>query len=216
MVTVMSEKSKAVKRKKNPQETRRRLLKTAIRLFSKKGFHGVSVDEIVAASKVNKRMVYHYFGSKEDLYREALLEVYGKLEIQEIKVMEAADDPEEVLRQVIANYFHFHSNNPEFVRLLLWENLNNGKAIAKAKRLLSKHPALTGLQKVVERGIEQGVFRPDIDVRQLLLNIIGLSFIYHSNRYTLSQALSMNLASREVQQEGSEAAIRLVLEGIQA
>lgn len=212
----MSEKSKAVKRKKNPQETRRRLLKTAIRLFSRNGFHGVSVDEIVAASKVNKRMVYHYFGSKEDLYREALLEVYSNLEIQEIEVMETQDDPEQVLRQVIANYFQFHSNNPEFVRLLLWENLNNGKAIAKAKRLLSKHPALTGLQKVVERGIEKGVFRPDIDVRQLLLNIIGLSFIYHSNRYTLSQALSMDLASREVQERGSEAAIRLVLEGIQA
>lgn len=212
----MPQKDPPVKRKKNPELTRRRLLRAAIRLFSKKGYHGVSVDEIVRASKVNKRMVYYYFGSKEDLYREALLTVYTRLEVRETEVMHDPEDPEEVLRRIIGNYFDFHRDNPEFVRLLLWENLNNGKALSRDKRLLSKHPALQGLQKVVERGIETGLFRESIDVRHLLLNIIGLSFIYHSNRYTLSQALSMDLDSDSVYRKGREAAVHLVLKGIKA
>lgn len=210
----MPEQDPPVKRKKNPELTRRRLLRAAIRLFSKKGYHGVSVDEIVKASKVNKRMVYYYFGSKEDLYREAILTVYTRLEVRETEVMEDSEDPEAVLRRIIESYFDFHRDNPEFVRLLLWENLNNGKALAREKRLLSKHPALKGLQRVVERGIEKGLFRKSVDVRHLLLNIIGLSFIYHSNRYTLSQALSMNLDSDSVYRDGREAAVKLVMSGI--
>jgi len=203
-----------LKRKKNPGETRRRLLETATHLFAKHGYHGVSVDAIVTATKVNKRMVYHYFGSKENLYRECILTVYLRLEKQEHEVMDKPGNPEEVLKEVIKKYFAFHSSNPEFVRLLLWENLNNGRAIKKVRKFLSKHPALAGLQKVVEEGVEKGVFREDIDVKQLLINIIGLSFIYHSNRHTLSQALSLDLSSEKVQEAGRDAAINLVLNGI--
>lgn len=202
------------KRKKNPRETQSRLLKTAVRLFARHGYHGVSVDAIVSACKVNKRMVYHYFGSKENLYRECLLTVYQRLETQELAVMDNPEDPEKVLTEVIRAYFSFHARNPEFVRLLLWENLNNGKAIAKVKRLLSKHPALSGLRRVLELGVEQKKFRGDIRAEELLIQIIGLSFIYHSNRHTLSQALSLDLASPAVQNRGRDAAIQLVLDGI--
>ena len=60
---------------RNPDRTRRRLLQAAIKLFAKQGFHAVSVDEIVDLAKVNKRMVYHYFGSKDALFEAALVEV---------------------------------------------------------------------------------------------------------------------------------------------
>ena len=60
---------------RNPDRTRRRLLRAAIKLFAQQGFHAVSVDAIVDLAKVNKRMVYHYFGSKDALFEAAFVEV---------------------------------------------------------------------------------------------------------------------------------------------
>ena len=60
---------------RNPDRTRRRLLRAAIKLFAQQGFHAVSVEAIVDLAKVNKRMVYPYFGSKDALFEAALVEV---------------------------------------------------------------------------------------------------------------------------------------------
>jgi TetR/AcrR family transcriptional regulator len=60
----MSTKKKVTR---NPDRTKANLLKAATALFSEKGYHGVTVDEIVSLAGVNKRMVYHYYGSKEDI-----------------------------------------------------------------------------------------------------------------------------------------------------
>ena len=60
---------------RNPDRTRRRILQAAISLFAQQGFHAVSVDQIVGRARVNKRMVYHYFGSKDALFEAALAEV---------------------------------------------------------------------------------------------------------------------------------------------
>lgn len=211
----MNKQAQPSKGGKSPaRNTRKKLLKAAIRLFAEKGYHGVSVDRIVSAANVNKRMVYHYFGSKENLYREALVEVYQRLERLEHQVMDKPGDPEKLLKGVIKNYFDFHAKNREFVRLLLWENLNDGRVIRKHGHLLSKHPAEVGLQNIVDEGIKSGVFHDKLNIQHLLINLIGLCFIYHSNRYTLSQALNMDLASEDVQSKGMESAIDLVLNGI--
>ena len=86
---------------RNPDRTRRRLLDASIRLFSARGFHGISVDQIVAAARVNKRMVYHYFGSKEAIYRAALLEVYNRIGRVEFHATEGAGNPKEQLKHLL-------------------------------------------------------------------------------------------------------------------
>jgi len=206
---------KPIKRKKSLQN-RQRLLKVAQALFAQNGYRGVSVDEIVGLAKMNKRMVYHYFGNKENLYREALVEAYQRLEDLELRIYEKNASPEEILRRVLKSYFRFLADNPDFVRLLLWENLNEGRAIEKQAHVLSKNPALTRLKEVIEDGIEAGTFRECLMVDHLLIHLIGLCFIYFSNRYTLSQALEIDLGSRKVQEQAMEAAFELVLHGIEA
>jgi TetR/AcrR family transcriptional regulator len=210
-------KDKPITQKKRPAgNTRDRLLKEAIRLFSKYGYHGVSVDRIVAATKVNKRMVYHYFGNKESLYRAALLEVYQPLELLELAIFEKEQTPEEALRSILIRYFEFLANNHEFVNLLLWENLNEGRAIRKHSHLLTKNPVITRLEEVIAEGKKSGIFDRSVDAKHLLINFIGLCFIYHSNRYTLSQALEIDLGDDRVRKDGLEQALHLVFNGIRA
>lgn len=74
------------------------MVAAAERLFSERGYHGVSMDEIAAASGITKPMLYEYFGSKEGLFlacmeraRATLFEAIGS-------AVRAVDDPQRALR----------------------------------------------------------------------------------------------------------------------
>src|ERR1700733_1289440 len=55
-------------RQRDPDGTKARILEAAKREFAKLGFGGARVDSIAARAKANKRMIYHYFSSKEELF----------------------------------------------------------------------------------------------------------------------------------------------------
>jgi len=199
--------------RRNAARTRQKLLETAIRLFSAKGFHGVSVDAIVEAAKVNKRMVYHYFGSKPGLYQEALHEVYQRIEAVEFHAVNRGKTPREKLTRLLETYFEFLDNEPDFTRFLQWENLEHGVHIAKG-RTLTKNPFLQQFRAIVEDGIKLGQFHPNLNVPQLLIHLIGLCFIYHSNRFSLSAGLQIDLGDPKIKAEGLDQVIALVFDGI--
>ncbi|MBI5381219.1 MAG: TetR family transcriptional regulator [Opitutae bacterium] len=199
---------------RNAERTRRRLLDTAIRLFARHGYHAVSVDEIVSAAKINKRMVYHYFGSKEALFQAALQKVYARIETIEFDAMQRGGTPREKLTGLIESYFEFLDKNPEFTQLLQWENLEKGQHIDKRNHMLSKDPFLQRFSQLIEDGIASGVFRKDLNIPHLLIHFIGLCFIYHSNRFSLSHSLNMDLGATEVKAVGLKHVLGLVFDGI--
>ena len=199
---------------RNPDRSRCRLLQAAIRLFSTRGFHGVSVDQIVAAARLNKRMAYHYFGNKEAVYRTALLEVYRRIEGVEFRAVASAGSPADKLRRLLRSYSQFLDENPEFTQFLLWENVEPARRNARQGAFLSKNPFLERFREVVREGIAAGQFRRNLHIPHLLIHFIGLCFIYHSNRYSLSQALNMDLADPRVRDQGLRQVIDLVFDGI--
>ena len=187
---------------RNPARTRSRLLAAGVKLFAARGYHGVAVDEIVAAAKCNKRMLYHYFGDKEVLYVEVLRTVYARMEAAEMAPLPPDATTEQAIRAVIARHFEFLAGNPVFVKLLLWENLNEGRLLAKHPGLLSKAPIIERLREILERGRERGEIAGDGDVRHLLVLMMGMCFIYFSNRHTLRQAVGLDTDRPQVQIRG--------------
>lgn len=208
--------SPAKKQTRNPEQTRRRLVEAATRAFSAKGYDGVSVDDIVRAAGVNKRMVYHYFGDKDGLYAEVLRGVFGRLSDLELKTLEEASGPADTIRSILHAYFEFLGDNPEFVALLSWENLHQGRFIAASPGLLSKSPVLKRLEDVFRSGVADGIFRPGVNVKHLLISLISICFVYHANRYTLTQSIGLNLQSSKVLKEGLDHAVNLTLHGLLA
>jgi len=201
------------KKQQKDSDTKKRLFRVAIRLFSERGYDGLSVDEIVAAARINKRMVYHYFGSKESLYREVLREVFGRLTRLELVTVDPEKPIEEALEALVRAYFDFLAKNPEFVQLLSWENLARGRHLS-FMRELSKAPILDVLHQVIQKGIRQRQIHRGFRTEHLLINLIGLCLIYFSNRYTLSQTVGVNLRSRKVLKEGIGQVVHLVKYGI--
>ncbi|MBE34631.1 MAG: TetR family transcriptional regulator [Opitutaceae bacterium] len=209
--------AKASPHSRNPVEpVRERLLRAATKCFAQNGYRGTTVDEIVAAAKVNKRMVYHYFQSKERLYHAVLIEAYRGLEVIEVDTFSHAEGIDALTGKVVRAYFGFLEAHPEFVRLMLWENLNDGRGLALADSKLSKDPMLRALTQLLDQGIAAGRIRIDMDARHLLISLIGLCLVYSSNRYTLSQALRMDLGSRAVREKGIKHVTQLLLDGIKS
>ena len=94
-------------------------------------------------------------------------------------------------------YFEFLKANPNFVKLIMRENLNQGKYIVASGSLNVKDPMLQSLKKVVEDGKKDGVFHEAVDEKQVLISLISGSFSYFSNMYTLSQVLHIDLSEEE-------------------
>ena len=208
---MVSQPRAAKRRVRDPIRTKQSLLTAGIHLFSSLGYHGVAVDEIVAAAGCNKRMLYHYFGDKEGFYAAVLQSVYARLEKVELQPMAEDAATADVIREIMARYFDFLSHNAEFVNLLLWENLNEGRILAHHPHLLTKAPAIAKLREVLEAAKPRGQIGEVVDVRHLLILMIGMCLIYFSNRHTLRQAIGLDLDRPSVRAEGLRTAQQMFL-----
>jgi len=206
-------------RKKKNNNVRLRLLNAALLLFSERGYEGVAVDDIVAKAGANKRMVYHYFGSKDGIYGEVLRTVYDELETIETSLFadeKTVEDPVKAMQKTVKAYFDFLNNHPAFVRLLLWENLNEGRHLADLERPPSKTPMLSHLSSILRSGEKSGVFRAGMDCRKVLVSLIGLCLVYFSNRHTLSMALGVDIAKKSFLDSAALHTAQILLRGISA
>jgi len=199
---------------RNPTRTRRRLLETAIQLFADRGYDGVAMDDVARRARINKRMIYHYFGNKAGLYAAVLTDVFKRLEVVEVSALSESETPEAAISAVMHQYFDFFEHNPEFVQLLAWENLHRGRFLKQHPKVLTKYPMIVKLKRVIEQGQSRGRVRKDIDVRHLLIGLIALCYIYFANRYTLSQSIGLNLFSSKEMSNAVQHAVEIALYGI--
>jgi len=199
------------------RDVKNRLLEASLQLFAERGYDGVAVDEIVAAAGVNKRMVYHYFGSKDGIYSAVLEQAYEGLRASEERFftpLKLSSKPRKAVRDLVGLYFDFLRKHPEFVRLLLWENLQGGTHLGKAGPAVSKGPMLSYLQALLDAGVAARTFRKGLDARQVLVSLIGLCLVYFSNRHTLARTVGLDVSAPHAMNIAIEATADIFLDGI--
>ena len=184
-------------RLRNSEVTKQKILGAALRNFADKGLYGARVDEISELSGINKRMIYAYFGSKEKLYVAVLEKVYASMAIDEQQLLSLDMTPAQTIRAIIEHYFSWLSLNPDFVRMVMWENLNYAQCFSKSDAPKSKGVAIDLLRKKILQGIKDGEFRSDIDVDEMVLSINMLCFSYFSNIYTMTYLMGKDLGGED-------------------
>jgi AcrR family transcriptional regulator len=149
---------------RDPETTRRRILDAALEEFSEKGIAGARVDDIAGRAGVNKRMLYHYFGSKLGLFEESL-----RQRLTRPPLLDDADDGP--LGEGLAAAHLDLLEQREYVRLLMWEALERGDEDVVSGEDRAEFYA--GLVDRVRARQEAGALDPDLDPAQLALTLVA-------------------------------------------
>lgn len=197
---------------RDPERTRAAILDAAVHEFATEGFGGARVDAIAARAKINKRMLYHYFGNKEDLYLAVLEETYRGIRVAERKLHLEDLPPDEGMRRLVTFTWEYFLKHPEFLSLLNTENMMRARHLKRSKRIQELHSPLIGLiDELLARGVRQGLFRSGVDPVQLYVTIASIGFFYLSNRWTLSTIFGRDLNANAALKERGAHIVEVVL-----
>jgi AcrR family transcriptional regulator len=182
---------------RDPERTRAAILAAATHEFTANGLNGARVDAIAGRARVNKRMIYHYFGGKDGLYLAVLEATYEAIRAAEMELHLTDRDPVDGMRELVLFTWRYFIAHPEFLSLLGTENLHKAAYLKRSKRIRELHSPLVGnISTLLERGVAARVFRAGVDPVELYITIAALGFFYLSNRHTLSTIFGRDL-SRE-------------------
>lgn len=178
--------------------TRKRILAAATAEFARKGLGGARVDEIALRSKSNKRMIYHYFGSKEQLFTAVLEAAYLGIRTAEKELHLDELNPEAAILRLVEFTWAYYLKHPEFLTLVNSENLHRAKHL-KASNLIKDASSqfVKMVRAILDRGVEARVFRAGIDAVQLNITIAAIGYYYINNHHTGSIVFERDLMSKE-------------------
>ncbi|MET7402920.1 TetR family transcriptional regulator [Dactylosporangium sp. NPDC005572] len=153
---------------RDSQATRRRLLDAAANEFSAHGIAGARIDRIAGAAKTNKAQIYHYFGSKEQLF-DAVLDGI---------VSQAANKTPIDVRDLpgyAGRLFDLYEDDPRIARLAIWyrlERVSPADTIAALSETI--HDELMQIRRAQGAGLLPSARQP-LDLLNLVLH---LSFLW--------------------------------------
>lgn len=185
-------------RQRDAVRTRAELLDVATEVFADSGYSGARIDEIARRTRTTKRMIYYYFGGKEQLYLAVLEKAYRGIRDKEQTLHVRDLDPADSLRRLAELTYDHHLENTEFIRLVAIENIHRGRFIRQIESLrdLGK-PALGLLEDILARGREDGSFRDDVDAVDVHLLISAYCVFQVANRYTFGHLFELELEAAE-------------------
>jgi len=193
------------------EATRQRILDAALLEFAANGLAGARVDEIAHRSGANKRMLYAYFGSKEELWLTVLERAYAAKRAEERALEVEHLPPTEAMARLVRFNLRYTAAHPEFVALLNQENIHRAAYLKRSEQVQAMYsPLLDQLRAVLTRGEKDNVFRRDVDVLQLYVTILSLGHFYVANLHTLSTIFGADLSTEAALEAREQHAVAVV------
>lgn len=198
--------------KRDPEGVKRDILKVASKEFAANGLSGARIDEISAQTKTSKRMIYYYFGDKEGLYQQCLETAYANIRREEEELDLEGLAPDEALARLVAFTFEHHRQKPDFIRMVMIENIHNATYLGRSEVIRSLNSVVIGqLADIIQRGVAAGLFRPGLDPVELHWQISALSFFNVSNRATFTALFGDAQFSPDRQDKRRDTTVELIL-----
>jgi AcrR family transcriptional regulator len=150
---------------KSSISTIQKILAAAEDEFGAKGFDGTKMEHIAQRAGISKQLIYHYFGSKKELYGEMLTLMARQTQEMLLQIDYETLDPKEALQTYIASFFDHCSNRPACAAITMDQSLHSGSHMSwhwESKRM---HDTLVRrLSTVLETGKAANVFSADATV----------------------------------------------------
>ncbi|MEU1214315.1 TetR family transcriptional regulator [Streptomyces sp. NPDC005791] len=181
-------------RTRDSARTKAEILTVATREFARLGYAGARVDEIAARTRTTKRMIYYYFGGKEQLFTAVLERAYTRIREAEQLLDVEHLDPVAAVRRLAEVTFDHHEDHPDFIRLVSIENIHEAEHIAASAELSRiSSPAIEVLRRILDTGRASGLFTADVDAVDLHAMISSFCFFRIANRHTFGALFGRDL-----------------------
>lgn len=178
--------------------TQRRILAAAKKEFARNGLGGARVDVIAERAKANKRMIYHYFNNKEELFQRVVEDAYLDIRTAEQKLNLGHLPAKKALRRLVEFTWDYYLKNPEFITLVNSENLHKARHLKKSKAIQDASRRFVGMvAEILDNGVKEGVFRRNIDPVQLNITIAAIGYYYLTNRHTGTIVFEQDLTASD-------------------
>jgi AcrR family transcriptional regulator len=176
--------------------TRRDILAVATAEFAAKGYSGARIDEIAARTSTSKRMIYYYFADKQGLFVAVLEAAYRRIRRIEAELDLDPLAPAEALRRLVGFTFDYQNANPDFIRLVMVENIHDGAHLKRSQAIQELNvTAIDQVRRLYRRGVAAGVFRAGLDPVDIHMTISALCVFNVANRATFSLIFAHDMAS---------------------
>lgn len=206
---------KSTRIRRTPEETRASILAAARVEFAAKGLEGARVDQIAARAKANKQLVYYYFGSKDELYTAALEATYTEIRALERELDLTAMPPREAMTTLIDFSLDYLNEHREFIRMLADENAHGALHVRTSEMAQrTNSPLLDLIAETLDRGVDAGIFRRNVDPLELYISIAGMTFFYFANGLTMSAIFGRDLEQPDAVASYRNHIVRLTLDGL--
>ena len=186
--------SASAQRQRDPDRTREEILDVALSEFARNGYAGARVDEIAARTRTTKRMLYYYFGSKEQLYIAVLERAYATARDAERQLDVDHLDPVSAIRTLAELTFDHHESHQDFISLVAIENIHRAEFIARSPALAElSTPAVAVIARILDRGRATGVFPRQVEAIDVHMMISSFCFFRVSNRHTFGALFDVDM-----------------------
>ncbi|MFC0876652.1 TetR/AcrR family transcriptional regulator [Saccharicrinis sp. FJH2] len=176
---------------KKDQNTEKKILDAAKKVFESKGMYGARMQEIADEAGINKALLHYYFRSKEKLFEAVFEDAFTNFFPNLVEIFNTDKDIREKLEMIIDHYFNMISKNP-FLPIFLITEVNREPECMKS-RLQKMGLDIEKLLKILNALRDENIL-PDIDPRQIIVNLISLTIFPYLARPLLKPLLFENNA----------------------
>ena len=159
---------------------RQQILDAAYQVFSRKGYHLATVDEIIALADTGKGTVYNYFNNKEQLFYTVIREISDPFEKTLHSVVKAEQAPIEKIKSIIVLFLDFYTKNADLWRVMMHEVRGFGSEgyshfkEEQREKYRTRFCETIGLvEQVLKEAIDAGVVK-DCNVSQVAFGLFSV------------------------------------------
>jgi AcrR family transcriptional regulator len=192
------------------EATRSRILHCARQVFAAHGFAAANVRDIARAAGTTHSMITYHFGSKDELWREAVRDMFALLQRQVIDPVEAEAelDFEQRFRKLVHLYTRYSAEHPEHARITVSETIAGGERLEwMVREFVSANQAATtgNLTQLLDRGLV-----PDMPLPSLLYAMVGMIQLPFMLQKEAQLAMGYDFMTDEAVEAHAEAVARLL------
>jgi TetR/AcrR family transcriptional regulator len=206
-----------LKRERNPEETKKRILDAAEAEFARKGYDGTRLRDIALVVGVHHALLHHYFKDKEGLFRAVLERAIEAVSSRAFAVLRSTGELRGLTVSFVETLVDFLAENKHLALILHFASLDEGSpafSVCEEIGFRLVHPLLAATEKAIQVSQSAGTLRDDVDAKSIVIAGLGLvAFPYHADKL-IQGVFGRNMRTPDEVVRHKRAAAALLLEGV--